>query len=58
MKKEILTIIYSKLPTQKKKIVTFFENSPDMEKRPRCFLKTYSNFMKLENITPKKLDLK
>lgn len=55
MKKEILTIIYSKFPTQKKKIVTFFENSPDMGEDLDVFLETYSNFMKLENITPKKL---
>ena len=55
MKNEILEIIFSEFPTQKKKITTFFENSPGMEEDLDIFLDTYSNFMELENITPKKL---
>jgi 2-polyprenyl-3-methyl-5-hydroxy-6-metoxy-1,4-benzoquinol methylase len=55
MKNEILEIIFSEFPTQKKKITTFFGNSPGMEEDLDIFLDTYANFMELENITPKKL---
>ena len=55
MKQDIFEIIFSELPTQKKKIITYFENSPDMEEDLDIFLETYSNFMKLEKITSKKL---
>ena len=55
MKDKILALIYSKFPTQRKKITHSFETTTGMEKDLDMFLETYLNFMKLENITHKKL---
>lgn len=51
MKTKLLNIIYDKLPTQKKKISNYFKEVTNMEKDLENFLKTYSVFMELENIT-------
>jgi len=55
MKEEILNIIYSKLPTQEKKIKKYFLEIPEMENDLISFLEQYNEFMKLENITPENL---
>lgn len=55
MKDELLDIVFSKLPTQKKKIEGFFQEIPKMEQDLELFLKTYENFFKREGITAKKL---
>jgi len=55
MKEELLSIIYTKLPTQEKKIKKYFEEIPNMEKDLDSFLKTYKGFLIDWNITAEKL---
>lgn len=55
MKDEILNIIFSKFPTQEKKIKNYFQEIPSMEEDLEKFLATYAKFMSLENITSQKL---
>lgn len=55
MKEEILNIIFSKFPTQERKIKNYFQEIPGMEEDLEIFLETYADFMKLENITSQKL---
>lgn len=55
MKDEILNIIFSKFPTQERKIKNYFQEIPNMEEDLERFLETYAEFMQLENITSQKL---
>jgi 2-polyprenyl-3-methyl-5-hydroxy-6-metoxy-1,4-benzoquinol methylase len=55
LKNEVLNVVYSKFPTQEKKIKNHFKEIPDMEKDLEIFLEVYKPFMKLEDITAKKL---